>query len=85
MSKALKRCDVAIGALRVPHGRTPCVVSEQMIRDRKSSYVDVSIDKGDVLKRQITTHENPTLKNMVLFTTVFQILHQEFQERQVMD
>jgi alanine dehydrogenase len=26
LAKALKRCDVAIGALRVPHGRTPCVV-----------------------------------------------------------
>ena len=65
MSKALERCDVAIGALRVPHGRTPCVVSEQMIRDMKESsvIVDVSIDKGGCFETsKITTHENPTFK-----------------------
>ena len=65
LAKALKRCDVAIGALRVPHGRTPCVVSEDMIKDMKESavIVDVSIDKGGCFETsRITTHENPTFK-----------------------
>ncbi|MFL2570715.1 MAG: alanine dehydrogenase [Parvicellaceae bacterium] len=65
LSKALKRCDVAIGSLRVPHGRTPCVVSEQMVRDMKENavIVDVSIDKGGCFETsKITTHESPTFK-----------------------
>ena len=65
LSKALKRCDVAIGALRVPHGRTPCVVSDDMVRSMKegSVIVDVSIDKGGCFETsKITTHESPTFK-----------------------
>jgi alanine dehydrogenase len=65
LAKALKRCDVAIGALRVPHGRTPCVVSDKMIKDMKESsvIVDVSIDKGGCFETsRITTHEKPTFK-----------------------
>jgi alanine dehydrogenase len=65
LAKALKRCDVAIGALRVPHGRTPCVVSEDMVKQMKESavIVDVSIDKGGCFETsKITTHENPTFK-----------------------
>ncbi|MBM78880.1 MAG: alanine dehydrogenase [Crocinitomicaceae bacterium] len=63
--KALRRCDVAIGALRVPHGRTPCVVSEEMVKTMKSGsvIVDVSIDKGGCFETsKITTHEKPTFK-----------------------
>ena len=65
LAKALKRCDVAIGALRVPHGRTPCVVSEEMVKQMKESavIVDVSIDKGGCFETsKITTHEKPTFK-----------------------
>ena len=48
LEKALMRCDVAIGALSAPHGRTPCIVSEDVIKKMKSGsvIVDVSIDKG---------------------------------------
>ena len=40
--------DVAIGALRPEHGRTPMVVNEDMVREMKSGsvVVDVSIDRG---------------------------------------
>ena len=65
MEKALRRCDVAIGALRVPHGRTPCVVNEDMIKNMKegSVIVDVSIDKGGCFETsKITTHQKPTFK-----------------------
>jgi len=63
LEKALMRCDVAIGALRVPHGRTPCVVNEQMVKNMKSGsvIVDISIDKGGCFETsKITTHEKPT-------------------------
>ena len=66
LAKALRRCDVAIGALRVPHGRTPCVVSEEMVKTMKagSVIVDVSIDKGGCFETsKITTHEKPTFKS----------------------
>ena len=65
LEKALRRCDVAIGALRVPHGRTPCVVNEDMIKNMKegSVIVDVSIDKGGCFETsKITTHQKPTFK-----------------------
>jgi alanine dehydrogenase len=65
LEKALMRCDVAIGALRVPHGRTPCVVNEDMVRNMKSGsvIVDVSIDKGGCFETSnITTHQNPTFR-----------------------
>ncbi|GIR58901.1 MAG: alanine dehydrogenase [Crocinitomicaceae bacterium] len=65
LEKALRRCDVAIGALRVPHGRTPCVVNKDMIKNMKegSVIVDVSIDKGGCFETsKITTHQKPTFK-----------------------
>lgn len=65
LEKALMRCDVAIGALRVPHGRTPCVVNEDMVANMKSGsvIVDVSIDRGGCFETsKITTHQNPTFR-----------------------
>ena len=70
LEKALKRCDVAIGAISAPHGKTPCVVSEEMVKKMKSGsvIVDVSIDKGGCFETsKITTHQNPTfLKHDVI-------------------
>ena len=63
LAKALMRADVAIGALRAPLGRTPCIVTEEMVREMKqgSVIVDVSIDSGGCFETsEITTHENPT-------------------------
>ena len=65
LEKALMRCDVAIGALSAPHGRTPCIVSEDVIKKMKSGsvIVDVSIDKGGCFETsKVTTHQNPTFK-----------------------
>ncbi|GCD76990.1 alanine dehydrogenase [Thermaurantimonas aggregans] len=62
LSKALKRADVAIGALRPEKGRTPTVVTEDMVEKMKpgSVIVDVSIDNGGVFETsEITTHDNP--------------------------
>ncbi len=63
LEKSLKRCDVAIGALRGNY-RCPAVVSEQMIKEMKagSVIIDVSIDTGGCFETsELTTHQNPTI------------------------
>ncbi len=62
LSKQLKTCDVAIGALSGASGRTPVVVSEIMVSNMRpgSVIVDVSIDHGGCFETsQVTSHENP--------------------------
>ncbi len=67
--KALRRCDVAIGAMR-GKDRCPVVVSETMVEHMKKGavIVDVSIDTGGCFETsEITTHEQPTfIKNNVI-------------------
>ncbi|OCB78567.1 alanine dehydrogenase [Flavobacterium crassostreae] len=67
--KALRRCDVAIGAIRGKE-RCPVVVSETMVEHMKHGavIVDVSIDTGGCFETsEVTTHEKPTfIKNNVL-------------------
>lgn len=69
LTKALRRCDVAIGALRGVD-RCPVVVSETMVEHMKKGavIVDVSIDTGGCFETsEVTTHEKPTfVKNNVL-------------------
>ena len=62
LEKALKRADVAIGALRAKEGRTPCVISDEMVQmmKPKSVIIDVSIDQGGCFETsKVTTHETP--------------------------
>ncbi len=57
------RADVVIGALRAPLGRTPCVVTEEMVQGMKpgSVLVDVSIDQGGCFETsRVTSHDKPT-------------------------
>lgn len=67
--KALRRCDVAIGAMRGKE-RCPIIVTETMVEHMKKGavIVDVSIDTGGCFETsEVTTHENPTfVKNGVL-------------------
>jgi len=67
--KALRRCDVAIGAMK-GKDRTPVVVTETMVEHMKKGavIVDVSIDTGGCFESsEVTTHENPTfIKNNVI-------------------
>ncbi|MDA9261824.1 alanine dehydrogenase [Flavobacteriales bacterium] len=63
LEKALMRADVAIGALRSVNGRTPCVVSEDMVAKMKEGaiVVDVSIDQGGCFETsRVTNHNSPT-------------------------
>lgn len=60
--KALRRCDVAIGALKGKN-RSPIVVSQTMVEHMKpgSVIVDVCIDTGGCFETsEVTTHKNPT-------------------------
>ncbi len=61
--KALKRSDVVIGAIRSDKGRTPCIVSDQMVQAMKEGtiIIDVSIDQGGCFETsRVTDHKKPT-------------------------
>ncbi|MGZ3853989.1 MAG: alanine dehydrogenase [Flavisolibacter sp.] len=65
LAKQLKTCEVAVGALSSQTGRTPIVVSEEMVSSMRtgSVIIDVSIDRGGCFETsEITTHENPIYK-----------------------
>ncbi|HZW63247.1 MAG TPA: alanine dehydrogenase [Flavobacteriaceae bacterium] len=60
--KALKRCDVAIGAVRGKN-RAPVLVTEAMVESMKTGAViiDVSIDMGGCFETsEVTNHNKPT-------------------------
>ena len=62
--KSLKRCDVAIGAMR-GRDRSPVVVSQTMVEHMKkgSVIIDVSIDMGGCFETsELTTHDKPIIK-----------------------
>ncbi len=64
LGKAVMRCDVLIGAIRGT-GRTPTIVSEEMVKHMKTGavIVDVSIDLGGCIETsEITTHNHPTFE-----------------------
>jgi len=61
LTKALKRCDVLIGAVR-GNNRSPVLVTEEMVASMKRGAVaiDVSIDVGGCIETsEITSHEKP--------------------------
>jgi alanine dehydrogenase len=63
LTQALSTCDVAIGAVRSDSGRSPCLVTEEMVNSMKygSVIVDVCIDQGGCFETsEVTTHEHPT-------------------------
>ena len=62
LMKALRRCDVAIGALKGTN-RAPVVVTEEMVGKMKNGAVviDVSVDMGGCFETtEITSHDQPT-------------------------
>ena len=62
LAKQLKTCEVAVGALGNESGRTPVVVTEEMVSSMRtgSVIIDVSIDRGGCFETsEITTHESP--------------------------
>ncbi len=62
LSSALKTCDVAVGALHSKEGRTPVVITEDMVSEMRfgSVIIDVSIDQGGCFETsEITNHTHP--------------------------
>lgn len=62
LTKALKRCDVVIGAVR-GNNRSPIIVTETMVEGMKpgSIIIDVSIDMGGCFETsEVTSHKKPT-------------------------
>ncbi|GAA4969548.1 alanine dehydrogenase [Algibacter aquimarinus] len=62
LTKALKRCDVVIGAVRGTN-RAPIVVSDSMVQNMKKGaiIIDVSIDMGGCFETsEVTSHKQPT-------------------------
>ena len=62
LTKALKRCDVIIGAVRGTN-RAPIIVTDSLVQMMKkgSVIIDVSIDMGGCFETsEVTTHKSPT-------------------------
>lgn len=65
LNEALERADVAIGALSPVRGRTPVVVTEEMVSRMRPDavIVDVSIDHGGCFETsEPTTHARPIFR-----------------------
>ncbi|NCD69466.1 alanine dehydrogenase [Mucilaginibacter agri] len=65
LEKAITTCDVAIGAMRADDGRSPCIISENIVSRMKpnSVIIDVSIDQGGNFETsEVTNHTNPVFR-----------------------
>jgi alanine dehydrogenase len=65
LNKAIKSCDVVIGALRAKNGRSACLISEETVSEMKpnSVIIDVSIDQGGCFETsEITSHDKPVFR-----------------------
>ncbi|MEZ5383585.1 MAG: alanine dehydrogenase [Microthrixaceae bacterium] len=63
VERTVAKADLVIGAVLVPGGRAPVVVSEAIVKSMKpgSVIVDIAIDQGGCVETSHeTTHENPT-------------------------
>jgi alanine dehydrogenase len=71
LAKQLKTCDVAVGALSGSGGRSPVVVSEEMVSAMRpgSVILDVSIDAGGCFETSMAT----TLKKPIY--TKYDVIH----------
>jgi alanine dehydrogenase len=62
VARAVADADLVIGAILVPAGRAPVVVTEEMVRGMKPGavIVDVAVDQGGCIETtRETTHDNP--------------------------
>jgi alanine dehydrogenase len=59
----VRNADLLIGAILIPGGRTPNIITEEMVKTMKEGavIVDVAIDQGGCVETsKPTTHQNPT-------------------------
>lgn len=65
LADALRTASVLIGAVHAREGRTPCIISEEMVKTMREGAVaiDVSIDQGGCFETSHpTTHKSPVYK-----------------------
>lgn len=65
LEREILNADVVIGAIHSETGRSPVIISEEMVTKMRdgSVIVDVSIDQGGcIATSKVTTHENPTFE-----------------------
>ncbi len=65
LAKHLKSADVVIGAIRSAKGRSPIIVTEDMVSEMKvgAVIVDVSIDQGGIFETsEVTNHSKPVYR-----------------------
>ncbi len=65
LREALTTADIVIGAIRSAEGKTPCIISKDMVKRMKSGSViiDVSIDQGGCFESsRVTNHKEPVFK-----------------------
>jgi alanine dehydrogenase len=63
IERSVAAADLVIGAVLVPGGRAPTLVSEEMVRSMKpgSVVIDIAIDQGGCIETsRETTHADPT-------------------------
>ncbi len=63
LREQLLNCDVAIGAIHSAQGRSPLIVTEEIVQQMRPGtvIVDVSIDQGGVFETsRVTSHDRPT-------------------------
>jgi alanine dehydrogenase len=66
VERSVADADLVIGAVLVPGGRAPVVISEDMVRQMKrgSVIVDVAVDQGGcVATTTETTHDQPVIEH----------------------
>jgi alanine dehydrogenase len=63
IDKAVRECDLLIGAVLIPGAKAPKLVSEKLVSQMSegSVIVDVAVDQGGCIETvRPTTHDNPT-------------------------
>ncbi len=63
--ESMRTADLVIGAVHSKEGKSPCLITEEMVREMKegSVIIDVSIDQGGCFETsRPTTHKNPVYK-----------------------
>jgi alanine dehydrogenase len=66
IAEAVAEADLLIGAVLIPGGKAPKLVTEEMVKSMKpgSVIVDVAIDQGGIIETSdhVTTHDHPTFE-----------------------
>jgi alanine dehydrogenase len=65
MLESMRTADVVIGAIHTKNGKTPCLITEDMVSQMKEGaiIIDISIDQGGCFETSHpTTHKNPVYK-----------------------